>query len=593
MQFNEYLNALNHYLMKTAYDNDNERNFVYFISPDDFGKVNIQGEFMTENYYGVDPRLSVISVKKEALKVCSGFSSKEQFENYLDKMQLCYFHMEKNVGQETERALFAKCILATLDMFYFELECELGMGRKNEFEKLLQKNHVNFKTEKTCYRIYGRPSDKILTEIEEHGFAYQFDGRLILHDADRCDWKSLYLSKNSSYFHCKSAAFYSGVIPRLVEVSIESPKEGNNSITGLLLKMGRTTYMTMHGLLYYSIISHPYLDTYKTAINIYAMKEYNAQCIFKEKLQKESTISQEKLISYLNEYLKKSPGIHNINVSGNVITSDGYCIYTKRGKNIEDEGNFYCSVNGGSEINDAQVEFYCNSVEEDLPTLTYESEKKVFFGGELTRETQAELGITNISDIWEYYGLSIMGRIDEKHVERGIWFHFNVLGEKHCSETFEQIYELQKTATEHFENRDIFGYRFNYYQTQSAFLKQKSLNGLSHIVEWSDLIIVIAVALEAALQHRIIIQNETIIIYLQIAIYIFMAILLLAKIITAILKNKHYKEYNFIFDISTKQEKRLELNGYKKLIGKKNMKRADAIFILLFDLRKRKIFRKA
>lgn len=62
----------------------------------------------------------------------------------------------------------------------------------------------------------------------------------------------------------------------------------------------------------------------------------------------------------------------------------------------------YPSVNGQSEIYDFNVEFYNESVYEDLPTLLAEERTRLDYNKELDRESYAELHIKSFVEEWEY-----------------------------------------------------------------------------------------------------------------------------------------------------------------------------------------------
>ena len=92
--------------------------------------------------------------------------------------------------------------------------------------------------------------------------------------------------------------------------------------------------------------------------------------------------------------------------------------------------------------------------------------ENVYFGKELTREAIAELGITDDSHVWTYYGLSLMGQKHNPADEHRMSFHFNVLGERRCTDEFEHIREQKQNAPENFESTNLYGYKLAVFQTR-------------------------------------------------------------------------------------------------------------------------------
>ena len=115
------------------------------------------------------------------------------------------------------------------------------------------------------------------------------------------------------------------------------------------------------------------------------------------------------VIKRLNEYLEKSIYTHGMNVSGNIITNEDELIYTKRGGETWDKATLYCSTNGVCEINNSKVYHYNHSVQCDRPLIGEYNTETGDFGGELSREAMAELGVDINKSKWKYYGFSIMG----------------------------------------------------------------------------------------------------------------------------------------------------------------------------------------
>jgi hypothetical protein len=154
---------------------------------------------------------------------------------------------------------------------------------------------------------------------------------------------------------------------------------------------------------------------------------------------------------------------------------------------VSDANHLFCSVNGGSEINDPCVSYYQNSVIEDIPTIKY-SEEPYYFGGELTREAIAELGLTDDSVFWKYYGFTAMSGYSGKDSAHALWLHFNVLGEKTVSESYSQLERYRYMAPEKFENEAIYGYSTMPVTKRSENAGIILRKALSLSIEWKDFI---------------------------------------------------------------------------------------------------------
>lgn len=244
---------------------------------------------------------------------------------------------------------------------------------------------------------YDKPTDRyIIKDIEENGMK---------------TFSAIYDSfvENMGVYKSNAGALYSGVIPRLNKVTYREPSLDNQTVEGFKLHLGRTSYFTMRSMGETDVKNHPFMNVevdfgaYRgtfwdiiSAIDEYEIlvqNEYyeemekvdddysNGKGEYSDVLGTEKSKEKRKIekdIEILNEYLKYSIAQHNINISGNLITEDGVCLYTLRGGNIEDSGDYYCSANGGSEIYDKSVDFYRNSVEEDIPSIRYGNENVYF-----------------------------------------------------------------------------------------------------------------------------------------------------------------------------------------------------------------------
>lgn len=417
------------------------------------------------------------------------------------------------------KALYARCILQVIRVGNFKMHFNTTREVYDEVKKIIRSDKacVCYENRKGCdegkdypYLMFsGRISSDKLKQISEEICFKEIKlveerGVLEVYPKNQqggIEFEKLYQKGNEKYYQFRGSAIYSGVIPRLCQVNYIGPEMSNMDMQRMELVLGRTSYMTMYALNRPDILEHPFLDCLGEVLS---WKVLN--CLFDEieiKLQQEfwQAIDEEdekeegknKDFVRINQYLTHSWNVHNVNISGNLITSDNYCIYTKRGKRVVDSENYYCSVNGGSEIFDPAVPFYSSSVVEDLPTIKYSCEP-VYFGGELTREAIGELGIIDSSTFWNYYGISLMGDIEAKYnsnKKQTIWFHFNVLGERQCLDTFDQIIENKKLASENFESSGIFGYRLQAFENLWQIVGMKLKEFVQLIMDNTDVLTLI------------------------------------------------------------------------------------------------------
>ena len=402
------------------------------------------------------------------------------------------------------------------------------------------------KTDNGCVVKYV-PSNQLITRFDEENndskqdrwyFVKKGDVIHVSHTIDED-----YINKNNTleyiyneklkrlkFYKSNAGALYSGVIPRLNGVEYKEPSMDNASLEGIFLTLGRTSYFTMVAMGRVVETGHPFMtnelniegyrgtfaqiseafDKYEVMIqNEYYEKIEACDKKYREWMKDEINKYGSKIeedISILNNYLENSLAQHNINISGNLITEDGVCLYTQRGDEIEDSGDYYPSVNGGSEIYDTDVDFYKNSVQEDIPSINYNKEN-VYFGQELTREAIAELGLIDDSHVWNFYGITCMGQKKEINDHR-LSFHFNVIGERRCMDEFMHIGEQKKKSAENFESKDLFGYRFETHPNRRSQFGALFLNTLlPAIIDNKDTIVWVLILIYSLYRHKSLSEN--------------------------------------------------------------------------------------
>lgn len=391
-----------------------------------------------------------------------------------------------DIREVLQKSLYARCLINAYYVCGLTLTVEKGVQREHlsYYIKMLRNDcmiRCMYDEKKSILSFHGKPQIETFKALEESQLRIRVnENKLILGDIGVPLQEVFNLSDENSlskYYKNNAGALYSGVIPRLCHVEYCSPTMDNSSLEGFKLHLGRTSYFTMRAM--GRNLQHVYLDicvdsrllnlSYNDVIKAFDLYEIECQNDYYltiDNFQNENNLQKrmELELGALNQYLSHSISQHNLNVSANLITKDDLCLYTLRGGEIEDSGDYYCSVNGGSEICDSNVPFYHHSVEEDIPTITYNKEN-VYFGKELTREAIAELGITDDSHVWTYYGLTVMGQKNNPADVHRMSFHFNVLGERRCTDEFEHIREQKQNATENFESTNLYGYKLAVFQT--------------------------------------------------------------------------------------------------------------------------------
>ncbi len=293
--------------------------------------------------------------------------------------------------------------------------------------------------------------------------------------------------------------YYSGTMPRVTEIKYDTDHPSSEQIKYLIMCVERTTFATVDCMDNPMIMLHPFFgkvcegnerplydflldfDRYEDKIQ----SEYLYKQIEDDDDDDDQTGYEKKEIKNINDYLERSFNTHTVAVSANLETADHYLLVGKRGKGTIDDGEYYCSVNGQSEFNDENVSFYQESVYEDLPTLDFNSKKRLDLNNEIQRETIAELGISMFEQDWQYYGVSYLSINNKKNYMNSDGesyenaskvskrrMHFNVLTYNKSYSSFEEVYTNHENVTEKFENSLIEGIKLNLYKGWKEFTKQ-------------------------------------------------------------------------------------------------------------------------
>lgn len=205
--------------------------------------------------------------------------------------------------------------------------------------------------------------------------------------------------------------YYSGTMPRVTKIKYDTDHPSSEQIKYLIMHVERTTFATVDCMDNPMIMLHPFFGEVYKERPLYDFlldfdryeDEMQSTHLYNQKENKTNlqTGYENNEIQNINKYLKSSFNTHTVAVSANIETADQYLLVGKRGKGTIDVGEYYCSVNGQSEFNDENVLFYQDSVYEDLPTLDFNSKKRLDLNNEIQRETIAELGISMFEQDWQ------------------------------------------------------------------------------------------------------------------------------------------------------------------------------------------------
>lgn len=357
--------------------------------------------------------------------------------------------------------------------------------------------------------------------------------------------------------------FYSGVMPRVEGIIINENNKDTPHIDFVKLMLGRTTFMTVDVMDNPATINHPF----------FAKQENNrliSEILF-EFDKYEDTIQEECLyknedIEHLNQYLKTSYNTHTVAVSGNIVTSDDYLLTTVRSSKSIDAETIYMSVNGQSEFYDPNVDFYQDSVYEDIPTMHFNKDLRINFINEIEREAAAELGIINFESDWEMIGLSFLSinNYDKSQTEiNKRRMHFNINFENKCILSFNEVYDRKHLNTESFENEDIYGYKIVVNNNPVEYIKNIiklfvsfNLNHQTFSVPLWTIVFLIGYAYNKVQHSKEILPFIKKLIIEDGVTWLVIALLIVMQIVNWIIKNHEsvFKKKIFIYNVNTKND---------------------------------------
>lgn len=423
-----------------------------FIGLDCNGVVVTRND--VKNYvYGISPAISGELIVNEISKLT--FKDKEGLDLFIKENYSKYMFR-----YDQERFVKSLARYLTLSLTYNYAVCIVF--DRNVFEGTNFTLHIDYDYEKKddmyCFYILGCPSIDLLKFL--NNFRYIRDGEKVYESSEGMSIEEMYKDIDLINLY-NTKVFYSGMLIRPLHIKKLMHYGLNDNILGYKIYFEKSSYGTVYG---FDCLRA--LDDKLLAEDIELLSEFFEH---DDKMSCEYLIKDPSLEN-INEYLKKTYNVNQIVVSGNIVLKDDTLIFSIRGKkSIDYENNgkdkLYPGSNGNAEIISKDVDFYKNSVEEDLPTIDLNN-IRLDFNLELTRETYSELKVISNPLEWDYYGICLSGAKNRYEVD-GITYrkmHFNVLAKQKIDMDFKDVCKSQATATESYESKDIVGLKLKGYK---------------------------------------------------------------------------------------------------------------------------------
>lgn len=498
---------INEVLLGYSKKETNVQSRIFVIN--DTKNLAVIGKFRDENeeYWGVSPELSVDIISEyledENNKI---FTNQKEFLEFINSGFDKYWKNHPNVvaGEEgMSKAVFAHCVLAMSLEFSVKIISENNVLR-TKFTSILDELGVYYLVDQESIFLFGRLTENQISKLNETNYNVVFNENYHLIEEQTSDhlWHSLHKSLTCH------VSFYSGMLTNILEIKDMGNSKGNKKVNKIettiigttfatLLGTGHTKLTKEEGRLYgkYRLMNHDLLkeleelEEYKNYIQEYYEIERKLQQEFFENFHDDDLFNDA-----LNKYLKQTRFPVIISAAGNVLTSNDEIVYIKRGKDIENQGRLSCSVTGYMEISDPNVTFYEDSVDDDKPTINYES-KKFSYSGEFSRETRAELGINVSNGEWNYLGLLVSGAGEKNCKEYVSSIGVEIIAEVKSEYSLQKIRKLGSKSIESDENENILGIKINSYGNHIDFIKDLWHIGITKIIANKDLIILLAISI--------------------------------------------------------------------------------------------------
>lgn len=486
---------------------DSELNYARFILPSLPGEVAVVAKYApnffgntyftlnaqlnavacedwTAFYYGASPELNS-SMVVEAISALK-FKNEFGLQNFISE-HARLFMVHK--GQEKFLLPLAKYIVLC---FAYNYGIKIDFKDESLAKSIFESSGMigNFlKLKGSVLTIHGCPCEQFLSLLRKYKFTKP-NGQKSLVISDKEDDMSIdaVYANRENIILTNGDVFYSGVLLRTLHIEERNSWHSNRDLTSVCLHYERSTFATVFAL-DNNLTDHPVLKNDRAIIA--AFFNYDDNCKIKNlnKPIEDGVAGRKKLLTEINEYLKHSYNVNQVGITGNIISSDGFLLYTERGAVSIDSKKLYPSVNGNAEIADESVEFYNDSADVDFPSMHITSSHNSF-GAELCRETEAELNLSLSNNLWKCYGLIISGilpkdtSIEPDYLPRYRRLHFNILFEQKTDLSLDKIRELQFASTESYENECVYGLQIKTYKSNFYRFKKLVDAGVRKFLTW-------------------------------------------------------------------------------------------------------------
>ena len=412
-------------------------------------------EDFSDFYYGVSPKIDSFSII-DAISALS-FKSTEGLNSFISE------HCSEFMLHEDQAEYLldiAKLILLTVASKYgveFKACAELNFLSDSGFSSLVSHNH-----REGTLLLRGCPYLDLIERLKEYKFE---DKNGVWQISDKgISFSDIYANKSNIKL-LVGRVFYSGVLLKPLKINKQKYNFENNGISNYQLTYERSSFATVCAF-DDNYINHPLLKENRQ--NLERFFSYDDGCkmhLFDELSAKD--INDEQILAHINEYIKNSYNVNQIGVSSNIKTPKKEILFGLRAAKNIDDGALYPSVNGNAEVYDEDVQFYNNSVYEDLPTI-YLNQRRSDLLGEIAREAYGELNMISTKESWSCHGMIISGNLPSLSLDgpTNRRCHFNVLFENEIDESLEEIKNRYRKASEAFENKNFAAIVIKYYKNR-------------------------------------------------------------------------------------------------------------------------------
>lgn len=430
-------------------------------------------------YYGVSPKIDSFSVI-DAISNLS-YKSTEGLNAYISE------HCDEFMLHEDQAEYLldvAKLILLTIASKYgIEFKkCE-KLDFLSDTESYFSSTISHNQTKNTIL-LHGCPCQELIDLLKPYRFIND-NGVWQISDKGIC-LEDIYANKANIKL-LVGKVFYSGVLLKALEINKQKYNFENNGITNYQLIYERSTFATVCAF-DDNYVNHPLLKESKQKLDKFFCYDDACKLRLFEDISADG-VDDDQILSYINEYIKCSYNVNQVGVSSNIKTPKNEILLGLRASKNIDDGALYPSVNGNAEVYDEDVQFYNNSVYEDLPTIDI-NKKRSDLLGEIAREAYGELNMVSSKESWSCYGLIISGNMPRENQEKTSKrrCHFNVLFENEVEETLDEIKSRYKKASEAFENKNFAAIVIKYYKNRFHGLFGGIINFLQGVLQSKEFI---------------------------------------------------------------------------------------------------------